>query len=124
MLKLFSTAAMIILLIIGCGQAKKSELKEDSIEIADTKAQIMIEGMSCQVGCANYIIEELEALEGVVSADVDFESKLASINYDNSLISEHNIISSINSLKDSAYFVSSVEVEIIKTIDKKKIETH
>ena len=124
MFKLFFTPLVLISIIVGCGQTKQSEYKEEIVEVADTKAQITIEGMSCQVGCATYIGEELEKMDGVVSADVDFETKLASVAYDNSLISEYGIINSINCFKDSAYSVSSVEVEIIQTIKKNKIDTH
>ena len=124
MLKLFITPSLLVFLLIGCGQSNSSEYKEEVLAVADTKAEITIYGMSCQVGCAAYIDEELEKVSGVVSADVSFENKLASITYDNSLISEHDIVSAINSLKDSAYSVASVDVEILKTVEKKKIDTH
>ena len=77
-----------------------------------------------KVGCAAYIDEELEKVSGVVSADVSFENKLASITYDNSLISEHDIVSAINSLKDSAYSVASIDVEILKNGRKEKNRYH
>lgn len=124
MLKLFITPSLLVFLLISCTQSNSSDYKEEVHAVADTKAEMTIDGMSCQVGCAAYIDEELEKVSGVVSADVSFENKLASISYDNSLISEHDIVSTINSLKDSAYSVASVEVEILKTIEKVKIDTH
>ena len=124
MLKLFITPSLLVFLLIGCGQSNSSEYKEEVLVVADTRADMIIDGMSCQVGCAAYIDAELEKVGGVVSADVSFENKLASITYDNSLISEHDIVSAINSLKDSAYSVASVDVEILKTVEKKKIDTH
>ena len=124
MLKLFITPSLFVFLLIGCGQSNSSEYKEEVLAVADTKAEMTIDGMTCQAGCAAYIDEELEKVSGVVSADVSFENKLASIYYDNSLISEHDIVSTINSLKDSAYSVASLEVEILKTIEKVKIDTH
>ena len=124
MLKLFITPSLLVFLLMGCGQSNSSEYKEEVLAVADTKAEMSIYGMTCQVGCAAYIDEELEKVSGVVSADVSFENKLASITYDNSLISEHDIVSTINSLKDSAYSVASVDVEILKTVEKKKIDTH
>ena len=124
MLKLFITPSLLVFLMIGCGQSSSSEYKEEVLAVADTKAEMTINGMSCQVGCADYINDELEKVSGVVSADVSFENKLASITYDNSLISEYDIVSTINSLKDSVYFVASVDVEILKAVEKKKIDTH
>lgn len=124
MLKLFITPSLLVFLLIGCGQSNSSEYKDEVLAVADTKVEMTIDGMSCQVGCAAYIDEELEKVSGVVSANVSFENKLASISYDNSLISEHDIVSTINSLKDSAYSVASVDVEILKTVEKKKIDTH
>lgn len=124
MLKLFITPSLLVFLLIGCGQSNSSEYKDEVLAVADTKVEMIIDGMSCQVGCAAYIDEELEKVSGVVSANVSFENKLASITYDNSLISEHDIVSAINSLKDSAYSVASVDVEILKTVEKKKIDTH
>ncbi len=124
MLKLFITPSLLVFLLIGCGQSNSSEYKDEVLAVADTKVEMTIDGMSCQVGCAAYIDEELEKVSGVVSANVSFENKLASISYDNSLISEHDIVSAINSLKDSAYSVASVDVEILKTVEKKKIDTH
>ena len=124
MLKLFITPFLLVFFMIGCDQTNSSEYKEEVLAVADTKAEMKIDGMSCQVGCAAHIHQELEKVSGVVSADVSFENKLASINYDNSLISENDIVSLINSLKDSAYSVVSVDVEILKTVEKKKIDTH
>ena len=124
MLKLFMTPFLLVFFMIGCDQTNSSEYKDEVLAVADTKVEMNIDGMSCQVGCAAHIHEELEKVSGVVSAYVSFENKLASINYDNSLISEHDIVSLINSLKDSAYSVASVDVEILKTVEKKKIDTH
>lgn len=113
-----------ILVLFSCGQNTTSEVKSEVTALADAKAEFIIEGMSCQVGCAAYIDEELEKLDGVVKSEVDFESKLAVVDYDNSLVSEYAMIDLINTLKDSLYKVSSLEVEILQTADKVKIDTH
>ena len=49
--------------MIGCGLTNSSEYKEEILAVADTKAEMTIDGMSCQVGCAAYIDEELEINE-------------------------------------------------------------
>ncbi|MBL6657590.1 MAG: heavy-metal-associated domain-containing protein [Flavobacteriales bacterium] len=113
-----------ILVLVSCGQNTTSNVESEVMALADAKAEFIIDGMSCQVGCAAYIDEELEKLEGVVKAEVDFESKLAVVDYDNSLISEYAMIDLINTLKDSLYTVSSVEVEILQAVEQVKIDTH
>ena len=113
-----------ILVLVSCGQNTTSNVESEANALADAKAEFVIDGMSCQVGCAAYIDEELEKLEGVVKSEVNFESKLAVVDYDNSLISEYAMIDLINTLKDSLYTVSSVEVEILQAVEQVKIDTH
>ena len=59
MLKLFITPLLLVLLTIGCGQSNSYVYKEEVLAVADTKAEMRIDGMSCQAGCAAYIDEEL-----------------------------------------------------------------
>jgi Cu+-exporting ATPase len=59
------------------------EKNKESIAIADLKTtSLSIEGMSCQVMCANTIESKLSESEGVQEAKVDFEKKLATISFD------------------------------------------
>lgn len=46
------------------------------------KAEFNIEGMTCAVGCAKTIEKKLATLEGVKSATVDFDKKLAMVEFD------------------------------------------
>ena len=46
------------------------------------KASFTIEGMTCAIGCAKTIQEELSGLEGVQTATVDFDKKLATVSFD------------------------------------------
>ncbi|MGV6829104.1 MAG: heavy-metal-associated domain-containing protein, partial [Flavobacteriales bacterium] len=46
------------------------------------KAEFNIEGMTCAVGCAKTIEKKLSMMDGVQSAKVDFEHKLAMVAYD------------------------------------------
>ncbi|MEC8610642.1 MAG: heavy metal-associated domain-containing protein [Bacteroidota bacterium] len=110
--------------LLACTTSEKVDTKSEPIAVADATAQFTIEGMSCQVGCAAYIDEELEKMSGVVSSEVNYESQMAVVKYDNSLVSEYAMMNLINTVKDSAYQVTSVEVEIIKSADKNKIDTH
>ncbi|CDF80948.1 heavy metal transport/detoxification protein [Formosa agariphila KMM 3901] len=46
------------------------------------KAEFTIEGMTCQIGCANTIEKKLSKLDGIKSATVSFDKKLAMVEYD------------------------------------------
>lgn len=119
-----SLLILFISVLFACGSENKVNIKSDTESVADATAHFIIEGMSCQVGCATYISQELEKMSGVVSSNVDFQSKKGVVKYDNSLVSEYAMMDLINSMKDSAYEVTSVEVEIIKSVEKNEIDTH
>tara|TARA_R100000750_G_C2310301_1_gene82233 strand:+ start:219 stop:758 length:540 start_codon:yes stop_codon:yes gene_type:complete len=46
------------------------------------KAEFTIEGMTCAMGCAKTIEKKMAKMEGVKSAKVDFDKKLAMVEYD------------------------------------------
>ncbi|OMP32430.1 heavy-metal-associated domain-containing protein [Mangrovimonas sp. DI 80] len=46
------------------------------------KAEFSIEGMTCAIGCAKTIEKNISKMEGVKSATVDFDKKLAMVEYD------------------------------------------
>lgn len=48
-------------------------------------ASFTIEGMTCAVGCAKTIEEELANLDGVDKASVDFDKKTATVSYDKTI---------------------------------------
>ena len=124
MLKNVLKSLLIVLIFVSCGQGNTSVNASQKIVLADTKATLSIEGMSCQKGCADFISKELEKLDGVVKSDISFENKLASVEYNTSQVSEYAMIDLINTIKDSVYRVTNVEVKIIKTIEKGTIQTH
>jgi Cu+-exporting ATPase len=110
--------------LISCQNKVEEKTEQASIINADAIASIKIEGMVCQHGCANYLSDEISSMQGVKDCSVSFQDSLAIVSYDNSLISEASFIDLINSTKDSIYTVSNVEVELIKSIHKQKIQTH
>lgn len=48
-------------------------------------ASFNIEGMTCAIGCAKTIQEELTGLDGVQTATVDFDKKLATVTFDKTI---------------------------------------
>lgn len=48
-------------------------------------ASFTIEGMTCAMGCAKTIEQELSGLDGVQKARVDFDKKLGTVTYDKTI---------------------------------------
>ncbi len=59
----------------------KKETSTQDITANYNKAEFKIDGMTCAIGCAKRIEGKLAAMEGVKSATVDFEQKLAMVEY-------------------------------------------
>lgn len=56
----------------------KKEIAAENLQTAN----FSIEGMTCAVGCAKTIQEELTDLDGVQTATVDFDKKVATVTFD------------------------------------------
>ena len=88
------TLLFAILLFTGCKEKTTETTTTSSTETSAPKAKkeiaaanlqkasFTIEGMTCAIGCAKTIQEELSGLEGVQTATVDFEKKLATVSFD------------------------------------------
>lgn len=75
------------------------------------KAEFGIEGMTCQMGCANTIEKKIAKMEGVKSAKVDFGKGLAMVEYDNAKVTPITLEEAVESVGD-AYSVKDM-----KTVD-------
>lgn len=76
---------------------------------ANTQTTFKIEGMTCPEGCAATIQNKLAGMHGVAKAEVDFDSKTATVNYDNAQQNQENIVKTVETLADGAYKVSDVK---------------
>jgi copper chaperone CopZ len=116
------TMAIASLLFIGCKEKingstsatsnEKSAPKEKK-EIAAAslqKASFTIEGMTCAIGCAKTIEEELNGLDGVKTAKVDFEKKSAIISFDKTILTPEIITKVVQATGDGkTYKVSNMK---------------
>ena len=57
-----------------------------------------VEGMHCQYGCANKVKSLMSELEGMKNCEVDFESSIMTVEYDDSKVNSELILSKILSL--------------------------
>lgn len=74
-----------------------------------------IEGMTCQMGCANAIESKLAGLDGVQEAKVDFESKLAIVSFDKTKQNKASLIKTIDAVAGGETY-KATEVEKKDTI--------
>jgi copper chaperone CopZ len=81
---------------------------------ANTKTTFKIDGMTCPEGCAATIQNKLSAMEGVEKAEVDFEKKTATVDFDDAKQKPEAIVKTVEAIADGAYKVSDVKTEPIK----------
>ena len=82
---------------------KKAETPKKEVVIAAENVQTAsfeIEGMTCAIGCAKTIEEELGALEGVQKATVDFDSKKATVVFDKTIQNQDNLTKVVEATAD------------------------
>ena len=105
-----------LLFIIGCNQQPKPEFKvvAASTNIADNvinnnlfEASFSISGMMCKMGCAKAIENNLSKMEGVQKASVDFQTSIATVIYNSSLLKTEDLALTVINTGD-AYTVSNM----------------
>ena len=74
------------------------------------KATFQVEGMSCAVGCAKVIEGKLAKMDGVKAATVDFESKTATVEYDDAKQNPETIEKMVEEIANGAYKVENMSV--------------
>ena len=95
--KILFAAAIAGLVFVGCKKAEDKSLEVVNKEKSAPKehkqiaaenlqtASFTIDGMTCAVGCAKTIEEELANLDGVEKATVDFDKKTATVSFDKTI---------------------------------------
>lgn len=80
------------------------------------EATFEIEGMTCQMGCANAIEDRLADLVGVKHVDVNFSGNSATVQYSSSDLDQEAIVYEVESTNGGGkYFVSNYKVSSSKT---------
>jgi len=122
--------SMLTILAFSCKNETTPELKtvgvESSVETAKSeldpnanyaKAEFTIEGMTCAVGCAKTIEKKLAKMEGVKSAKVDYNKKLAMVEYDDSKVTTTTLEETVKKAGDT-YTVK--EMKTVESFSAKK----
>ena len=123
-LKTLVLLTTLALFSVSCKENSEPEIKIVEIEQPVTvsekqldpnatyaKAEFAIEGMTCQMGCANTIEKKIAKMEGVKSVVVDFDKRLAMVEYDNAKVTPMSLEAAVESVGD-AYSVKDM-----KTVD-------
>lgn len=109
-------------LVLGC-KNKSAQTESDSTvensspkvkkEIAATNLQtasFTIKGMSCKIGCAKTIQEELNGLDGVKIAEVNFEKESATVSFDKTILTPEALTKVVEAAADGkTYIVSNMK---------------
>jgi mercuric ion binding protein len=119
-LKNILALALLVLLATNCKNETKAEVKTIEIEATDVaektldpnakyaKAEFTIDGMTCAIGCAKTIESKISKMEGVKSATVDFDRKLAMVEYNEATVTPTLLESTVTGVADS-YKVSNMK---------------
>jgi mercuric ion binding protein len=116
------TITLASLLFVGCKEKTTDAVSDATTENSAPKvkkeivaanlqtASFSIEGMTCEVGCAKTIEKELNGLDGVQKATIDFEKKSATISFDKTILKTENISKVVEATGDGkTYKVSNMK---------------
>jgi len=73
----------------------KKEIITSDLAANYNKAEFKIDGMTCAIGCAKRIESKLASMEGVKSVTVDFEQKLAMVEYNEAKVDFEALTSTV-----------------------------
>ncbi|MEW4923193.1 heavy metal-associated domain-containing protein [Algibacter sp. 2305UL17-15] len=110
---------LVTLLVVSCKNETKPEVKTVEVESTSetkeldpnatyAKAEFTVEGMTCAIGCAASIEKKIAKMEGVKFAKVDFDKKLAMVEYDEAKVNPESLENTVTSVAD-LYKVSDMK---------------
>ena len=120
------TLAFASILFVGCKEKTNETEVKEMPETAETaapkvkkeiaaanlqKASFAIEGMTCAMGCAKTIQDDLADLDGVQDATVDFETKLATVSFDKTVQNPETLTKVVEAAADGkTYKVKDMKI--------------
>lgn len=127
-LKNMFAIALIAAFTVACKNDAKPEVKTVETEVKTdkkeldpnakyAKAEFTVEGMTCAIGCAATIEKKIAKMDGVKSAKVDFDKKLAMVEYD---VAKVTTTSLEETVKKTGETYSVVNMKTVDTFEAKK----
>lgn len=110
------------LLFVGCKEKTNGAVSDTATEKNTPKikkeiaaanlqtASFTIKGMTCAIGCAKTIQEELNGMDGVQTATVDFDKQLATVSFDKTILNPEKLTKVVEATADGkTYKVSNMK---------------
>lgn len=123
-LKNICIVSILALVISSCKNETQPEVKTVEVEVTKkdiaeafdpnasyAKVEFSIDGMTCAMGCAKTIEKKMAKMEGVKTAKVDFDTRLAMVEYDEAKVSPKSLEEAVAKVGD-----------VYKVKDMKKVE--
>lgn len=89
-------------------EIETEEVKELDPNATYAKAEFTIDGMTCAIGCAATIQKKISKMDGVKSATVDFDRKLAMVEYNDAKVTPTTLEEAVAKVSDT-YKVSDMK---------------
>lgn len=95
-----SFAFVLLICFSSCKNEVKPEVKTVSTEAGTktlnpnatyAKVEFSVDGMTCAMGCAKTIEKKIAKMEGVKTAKVDFDKRLAMVEYDEAKVTPKSL---------------------------------
>lgn len=122
-IKSISALLLVSLLFVGCKEKSNEAVSDSATETQAPKvkkeiaaanlqtASFTIKGMTCAIGCAKTIQEELNGLDGVQTATVDFEKESATVSFDKTVLTPEKLTKVVEATADGkSYKVSNMKI--------------
>lgn len=122
-IKSISAILLASLLFVGCKEKSVENTTDAEIETGTLTvkkeiaaanlqtASFTIKGMTCAIGCAKTIQEELNGLDGVQTATVDFDKELATVSFDKTILTPEKLTKIVEATADGkSYKVSNMKL--------------
>ena len=121
-LKNLCIVAIMALVFTSCKSDIQPEVKTVDVEVTKkdvaekldpnatyAKVEFSIDGMTCAMGCAKTIEKKMAKMEGVKTAKVDFDKRLAMVEYDEAKVSPKSLEETVTKVAD-IYKVKDVKI--------------
>ncbi|WP_299121704.1 heavy metal-associated domain-containing protein [uncultured Winogradskyella sp.] len=112
-LKNICIVSILALVISSCKNETQPEVKTVDVEVSKkdvaqnldpnatyAKVEFGIDGMTCAMGCAKTIEKKMAKMDGVKSAKVDFDKRLAMVEYDEAKVTPESLEETVTKVAD------------------------